>query len=485
MENTNELYTSEAGLLPFDPIVLIQDVARRWLAVVLAALVVGMGAYIKTDMTYTPVYQTTTTFVVTSRGSSSSVYNNLSSTTSLASVFTELLNSSILRKAILAELGTQSFDGTIQAAAVSETNLLTMTVTASDPRTAFLVAQAIIDHHEAVTYQVVSGVVLEVLQSPTVPTGPINYADASRQMKKMVVVGAAAACILLAVMSFCRDTVRSGREARAKLDCDYLGEILHEKKRRTLFSRLRRRKASILITNPSTSFRFVETIRKLRRRVEQHMQDGNVLMVTSLLENEGKSTVAVNLAMAMAQKHSRVLLIDCDLRKPACHAVLEQRKFAHGLKDVLMEKASLSETLLRYKKSHLYMLLEKNGSRSSGDLISSENMQALIQWAREEFDFVVLDLPPMSEVSDAESVMEYADASLLIVRQNAAVAPAINKAIAALDNGSAKLLGCVLNNVYSTQLFSGQGHNYSGYDQYSRYGSYDRYSAKTNNNSGK
>ena len=54
------------------------------------------------------------------------------------------------------------------------------------------------------------------------------------------------------------------------------------------------------------------------------MDGGKVVMVTSLLENEGKSTVAVNLALAMAKKHERVLLIDCDLRKPACNAILDQ-----------------------------------------------------------------------------------------------------------------------------------------------------------------
>lgn len=483
METTHDY--AEAGMLPFDPIVLIQDVAKRWLAVVLAALVLGVGAYIKTDLSYTPVYQTTTTFVVTSRGSSSTVYSNLSSTSSLASVFTELLNSSILRKAILEEVGETSFDGTIQAAVVPETNLLTVTVTASDPRTAFLVAQAIIDHHETVTYQIISGVVLEVLQSPSVPRGPVNRADAAGQMKKFLGIGALAACVLLAAISFCRDAVRSGREAREKLDCNYLGEIPHEKKRMSLLSRLRGRKSGILITNPVTSFRYVETIRKLRRRVEQHMPDGNVLMVTSLMENEGKSTIAANLALSLAQNHNQVLLIDCDMRKPACHTVLEETEFAHGLQDLLTGAAPPSACLVHYRKSRLYLLLDKQGSSSSGDLLTCDNMQALLQWARREFDYVILDLPPMSGISDAESMTEYADASLLVIRQNIATAPAINKAVAALENGKAKLLGCVLNNVYSTSLFSGQGHNYGGYDKYNHYGSYDHYGAKTPNNSTK
>lgn len=472
MENTNEKHTAEPGLLPFDPIVLIQDVVKRWLVILLAALVVGVGSYIKTDMDYTPTYRTTTTFVVTTRSSSSTVYSNLSSTSSLASVFTELLNSSVLRKNILQEIGAQSFDGTINAAVIPETNLLTVTVTASDPRTAFLVAQAIIDHHETVTYQVLDSITLEVLQKPTVPMSPINYTDASGQMKKMMVMAAVAMAAVLAVLSYSQDKVRSGKEARKKLECSYLGEIPHEEKYKTLISRIRHRKTSILITNPITSFRFVETIRKLRRRVEQHMHDGNVLMVTSLLENEGKSTVAVNLALAMAQKHDKVLLIDCDLRKPACHNLLEQKSVTNGLGDVLTGKARLADAIIREKKSNLFLLLEKRGAPNSGDLLSSEKMEALIDWAKKEFDFVVLDLPPMGEVSDAETVMEYADASLLVVRQNTAAAPALNKAVASLESGKAKLLGCVLNNVYSTSLSSGKGYGYGGYGKYGHYGHY-------------
>ena len=141
MENKTESNIANGGLLPFDPVVLIQDVVKRWLIVVTAALIFGVGAYIMTDMSYQPVYRTTTTFVVTTRGSSTTVYSNLSSTSSVASVFTELLNSSLLRKTIVQEMGVPSFDGTISTSVIPETNLITMTVSASDPRSAFLAAQ--------------------------------------------------------------------------------------------------------------------------------------------------------------------------------------------------------------------------------------------------------------------------------------------------------------------------------------------------------
>ena len=476
MKKTNEMNKAQADPLSFDPIVLLRDVAKRWILIVLAVLVVGVGTYIRADISYSPIYRTTTTFVVTTRNNSSNVYSNLTSTTSLASVFTDLLNSSLLRKAILEEIGASSFDGSINAAVVPDTNLLTMTVSASEPRTAFAVAKAVIDHHEEVTYQVVDGITLEVLQHPTVPVVPANFSNASGQMKKMMLLTGLAAAGLIVVISYSRNAVRSGREARAKLDCHYLGEISHETKYKTLEARIHRRKTSILITNPATSFRFIENFRKLRRRVEQHIHGGKVLMVTSLLENEGKSTVAVNLALSMAQKHSKVLLIDCDLRKPACHLLLEEKEIEHGLRDVLTEKASAVDAVIQEKMSGLSLLLETQGGRDSGDLIASPQMQILLEWARQEFDFVVLDLPPMAEISDAENMMEYADASLLVVRQNAALVPALNKAVAHLDSGKAKLLGCVLNNVYSTPMFSGQGYGYGyGYGRYGRYGHYGHY----------
>ena len=473
MEQKYDFHMAESGFLPFDPLVLVQDVLKRWLLILLATVMVGVGSYVLADSRYEPVYQSGATLVVTSRGSSTSVYSNLSSASSIAGVFTDLLNSSLMRKVILEEVGVEAFDGTISAAMIPETNLLTIRVTASDPRTTFLVARAVVEKHDVVTYQVMDEISLETLNSPTVPMGPANSANAMGQMKRSAVLAAMIMVFLCGFMSFTRDAVRSSMEARKKLDCEYLGEIPHEKKNKTILDFLRHRKISILITNPATSFRYVETIRKLRRRVERHMDGGKVLMVTSLMENEGKSTVAANLALAMAQKYHKVLLIDCDLRKPACYTILEQKQFRFGVRDVLTGKVQPDEAVLPFKKSGLDLLMEKKADSNSGDRLSSANMPKLLEWARERYDFVILDLPPMSMVSDAESAMEYADGSLLVVRQNEALAPAVNKAVSALHGGKAKLLGCVLNNVHATGLSSGQG--YGAYGKYGYYGYYNHY----------
>lgn len=476
MDKTNELHTTGAGLLPFDPIVLVRDVLKRWLIIVLAALMVGVGTYIVKDSSYVPVYKTNTVFVVTTRGSSTTVYNNLTSTSNVASLFTELMNSSIMRKTVMEHMGVSSLDASISASVVPNTNLLTMTVSSSNPRTAFLTAQALIDTHETLTYTIVDGILMEVLQYPTVPLRPVNSAGAMSAMKKVAFLTAAVTALALGIFSFMRNAVRSGSEAQKKLDCDYLGHLPHEKKNKTIASMIKRKKTSILIDNPLTGFQYVEAIRKLRRRVEQHMGNRQVLMVTSLLENEGKSTVAVNLALSLAQKHSRVLLIDCDLRKPACHNILDHKQFVCGIKEVLQGKANLSDAVIRHQSTQLYLLLGKKGDQNVGDLITSQRMHILLDWARKNFDYVILDLPPMAAAADAEAMTALADASIMVVRQNEAVAPALNKAMAALEGQRAKLLGCVLNNVHTSRIASGGGYGYGyGYGKYHKYNYYKSY----------
>ena len=279
MKENNENQVEQMELIPINVSIILRDVLKRWYLIVVAALLAGMIAYTASDLLYTPVYSTTTTFVVSVQGSSTTVYQNLSATSNLATVFSEVLNSSLLRSAILEKLGMTSFDGTITASAVEETNLLTMNVTASNPRTAFLVTQAVIENHQLVSYQVLGDTILEVLQAPKVPVSPLNHKASLSYMKKAVVLAAAAVICLLAFFSCKRDVIRSKQEAEKKLDCRILGEIGHEQKYKTLGAAMRRRKTSIMITNPTSSFLFVETIRKLRRRIEKA---GGTMTVHSL-----------------------------------------------------------------------------------------------------------------------------------------------------------------------------------------------------------
>ena len=478
-----ELNPYQKSLLPFDPIVLVRDALGMWLLAVVAALVVGIGAYIYTDSGYVPQYAAGATLVLTNRDSGSTVYDNLGSASSMATVFSEVLNSSVMRNNILKELDMDAFDGTIQASEISSTNLLTLRVTAGDPRTAFRVIKVLLEQHDMVTYAVMGNVIIEVLEPPVVPTSPINQVNPVRAFRTAFVMAGAVVFAMLIVLSYFKDVVRSKEEADAKLSCWCLGEIGHERKNRTVKDFLRRKRRGILISDPQTGFQYVTTMNKLAHQVEKKMGKGKILMATSVIENEGKSTVAANLALALARKYPRVLLVDCDLRKPACRVLLEQEMPRSFIQNVLSGDTALEDAVCFDKRTRLHMLFAKRTrADEAGNLVNSQAMAALLERAREQFDYVIIDLPPMSVAPDAEALTEFADAAMLVVRQNGVYATDLNRAIGDLQRGGAKLLGCVINNVYTTQILSGEGYGtgygrYGGYYRYSRYGKYGKYAA--------
>ena len=100
-------------LLSFDPIVAVLDVLRRWYLIAAVALIAAMGVYTATEFTYEPQYTTETTFVVSMQESSASVFQNLSATSNLATMFSEVLNSSLLRKTVNESLAPEQFNGQV------------------------------------------------------------------------------------------------------------------------------------------------------------------------------------------------------------------------------------------------------------------------------------------------------------------------------------------------------------------------------------
>ena len=209
-------------------IAVLQDMLRQWYLVLALALIAGMCAFTLKDMSYVPSYQTSTTFVISAGGTASSTFQNLNATRDLASVFTEILNSSLLQEKVMEQVGLERFDGEISASVVPNTNLLTMTVRDSDPRTAFLVAKAIEKHHSIVTDQVLGTTILEVLREPSVPVSPRNPLNLRGTMIRAAGAAGLAMALLLGVASFLSDKVRSRAEADSKLSCRVLGEIYHE-----------------------------------------------------------------------------------------------------------------------------------------------------------------------------------------------------------------------------------------------------------------
>ncbi len=456
---------------------VLRDVIKHWYLIVAAALMAAMMTFVFVDFTYKPMYRTTATFVVNSGSATSTTYNNISSANNAATVFTEVLNSSILRKKVLEEMGMSHFDGSISSSVASETNLLIMSVTGTDPRDVFLMAKGVIKYHNVVSEKALMGTVIELLDAPDAPVRPYNTPNVMNSVIKAAVLAGFAVAAVLMVLAYLSDKIRTRSEADTKLTCHVLGEIYHERKAKTLRAHYQgKQKKSILITNPVTSFIYTESVHKLGGRVDKHRHRGEkIIMVTSVLENEGKSTVATNLAISMASKGKKVLLMDCDLRKPSCNLIFDIQKVNTSILEVLKGKLSFDEAVQHIPGADIDLLPGRKNIKAAAAMLNSEEMVNLLKEVAQKYDMVIVDVPPMAVAADAENLSEYVDASLLVVRQNAATADQINEAAAVLGKNS-HLLGCVLNNVLGAGNFAPvYGSSYGRYGKYGKYGRYGKY----------
>ena len=220
---------------------------------------------------------------------------------------------------------------------------------------------------------------------------------------------------------------------------------------------------------PAAGFYFTEEIQKLATRTVQAAErhHARVLLITSVAENEGKSTVAANLALALAQQDRKILLIDADLHKASQYKLFRRRvRKSDELAEYLSGRAELQVEYLARK--NLYTLFSVEPQPDASELLASERMRAMLMQLREEMDLIILDTPPMALFSDAEALAELADLSLLVVRQDCVAAKRLNDAADTLKQCRAHFLGCVFNDVRRMPS-SGGGYGYQyGYGY--RYG---------------
>ena len=233
------------------------------------------------------------------------------------------------------------------------------------------------------------------------------------------------------------------------------------------------KKERLLPRSPMDSFFFQEAFFRLRTSVEQAETEknntGRVLLVTSVTAGEGKSTVAANLALALAQKHRAVMLIDADLRNPTQVRLLGRKAMGkEGLSKLLQSGVSdagrIAAAAAYDEATNLVTLVNDQPCRNAAELLSSESMARLVAAVRKTMDYIVIDSPPIGMFADGDMLADLADDALLVVRQDVVSAGDINDAADAIAQGKARFLGCVLNNMQSFSLF----HRLSGYG----YGSY-------------
>lgn len=448
---------------------LVTDYLKNLYVIILGALAAVLIMDLYMTMGVQKTYSTKATFVVTSKSYSTNVYRNLNAAQNMARTLTNVLNSEILKKEVCKDIGMETFDATVRASVINETNLLELRVTSATPLRTYQITKSIMKNYRGLISYVNDATIMQVLEKPSVPTSPSTGVRSVRRLRQVFMIAFAALSLLFLYLSYRNDTVKNEEDLSDKIDGRVLGSIDHES--RKLFSK---KKNAPLVNDVEVSFSFVEENKKVATRLVTYANeaDAKAIMITSVKEHEGKSNVSANLALTLAKQNYKVLLIDCDLRRPTQYKLFNVKE-TPGLPAALAGKAAFNETVIR--KNNLDLLLTTERHSNSTEIVSSNAMREFLRKARTKYNYIIIDTPPMSVMSDAEAIANISDMSVLVVQYNNVLAADINDAIDTLSRVNSEFGGTILNDLRVLSGASATSRGYGGYGGYGRYGRYGHY----------
>ncbi|MBE6820951.1 MAG: CpsD/CapB family tyrosine-protein kinase [Ruminococcaceae bacterium] len=222
---------------------------------------------------------------------------------------------------------------------------------------------------------------------------------------------------------------------------------------------------SLLFTNPDIGSGFPESFRVLRNVFVSSLNENEkIIMTTSSVPGEGKTTIATNLAIALADHSKKILLVDGDIRHPSVAPLL-----GVDLKNIEYETVTDLYKIAYLEKYKLHILIPTPAEDEQSGYFSSANIKQMFKKLRDSYDYIIVDTPPCGLISDALFIAQYADAAIFITYQDAVRISRVKNTLDSLMSTDIRILGCVLNG--TVQGFSGYGYYGYGYGYgYGKYG---------------
>lgn len=440
---------------------------KAWL-IALVAVVCAVVVFVGTWLFVAPKYQSTIMFYVNnsvnpSGGSITS--SDMAASRGLVESYAIILNTRETLNEVIdhADLNRtyKDLQSMIKAEAVEETEILKVVVTSTDPAEAEAIADAITKVLPERSKKIIDGSSVKIVTGADLPQAP-----SSPNYLLNTILGALAGVLVVVAVIIMQDifdtTIRGEDDVTRVGNHPILAavpnmdeQVKSDRYGRTGYRVLDKTKLASKTTvekiGPNISFLATEAYKLLRTKLLLSFADDKkcrVVGVSSSLAGEGKSTTAVNLAYSMSQLGKRVLLIDCDMRRPSAADKLPIRK-TPGLSDYLSGQAPADTLLQRCGISEdenaFHVISAGNTPPNPMELLSSKKMEKTIAQLRENYDYIILDLPPLGEVGDALAAASMTDGMLLVVRQDYCDRLSLSDTIHQFAFANYKILGVVFN----------------------------------------
>jgi capsular exopolysaccharide synthesis family protein len=424
----------------------LRVVRQRWW-VVLATVTIALAVAALITVQTPPKYTSTVTFFVTtpSKGVTDAYQGGLFLQQRVKS-YADLLTSDRLAQSVAADdpvgLTANEIQSRVSAHAGVDTVLLSATVTDGDPARSLKLTEALTSHFVKLVQQIETPptekeapIKIEVVSGPRVNPEPVSPRPA-RNLALAGVLGLLLGVGLSVLRGRTDNAVRDGATLARLTAAPLLGQVPYDGGAKS---------TPLIVGTAGQSVR-AEALRKLRTnlRFVDVAEPARVIAVTSAVQGEGKSTMACNLSIALAEAGWRVLLVDADLRRPRAAHYLGMDGTL-GLTDVLTGEVDVGDVMQQWGERSLLVLPGGSTPPNPSELLGSKAMADLLGSLRDLADIVIIDTAPLLAVTDGVVVAVQADGALLVTRFGKTSRAQVAAATQALQAVAARTLGCVLN----------------------------------------
>lgn len=451
----------------------LRTLRKNWI-IILMTLVIGVSMATVWSLTRTPTYQSQSkVFVSTQAGTTiGELQQGSSFTQARVTTYVDLVSTPTVLDPVIAELGlnisSERLAGQISASNPSNTTMIQITVNDSDPIQAAVIANLVgssltsaVEEIETLPSSDASPVKLTRV-SDAVPASSPFSPNTALNLTLGGLMGLVLGLVIAALRTVLDTRIRSARDVAEVTDRPIIGMIPFDPKAAT--------RPIILHDDPLNPRS--EALRTLRTNLQfLEMEGAQRFVVTSSVPREGKSTTAINLAIALADAGQRVALIDADLRKPKVADYL-QLEGGVGLTDVLIGRAQLEDVMLPWGGRSIEVLPAGRIPPNPSELLGSKQMDQLLDTISGRTDVIILDAPPLLPVTDAAVLVRRTSGAMMVVAVGSTTRHQLASAMTALETVEAKIAGIVLSKVptkgpdaYGYGYGTGYGYGYGDLQQ--------------------
>lgn len=446
---------------------------KAWI-VLLASIIAALIVFAVTYFFVTPEYQSEAMFYVNNNSisvgeASLSISSaDISASKSLVNTYIVILNTRETMNDVIDYAGVDrsysELKDMIEAEPVEETEVFRVVVTSENPFEANEIASAISYILPKRISSIVEGTSAKVVDSAVVPYRP---SSPSYVMNTLIgfLLGFVMSAGLVVMQEMMDVTIRKDEDITQLCKHPILAQVpdmnapskgktyyyANSKKGAKGGAEATEKHDQTRLIGSEIGFAASETYKLLRTKLQFSFSDDNhcrVIGLSSALSGEGKSLTSINLAFTLAQLNKKVLLVDCDMRRPTLAEKMGMQKHP-GLSSYLTRQSNLKNIIQKYTaknyENEFDVIAAGQNPPNPIELLSSERMKEGLAKMREVYDYVILDLPPVGEVSDAMAVAKDTDGILLVVRQNYCDRIALMDAVKQFDFIQSKILGIVFN----------------------------------------